>query len=174
MSDLSIDKRFPKPTLSKIEGPPNHASLAILGKEINSNALSIPSNRGLGTYGHLVLTVTPEKYLDITGVAFVAPVNPGEFAIHGNHATIPQINETNRTFNAAQRESNQFKATEAMLKQQLLRAVDSIYLEELNDDVVGFAAVTCLELLQYLHSQYGGRLIETRSIKIPCLLPYII
>jgi hypothetical protein len=68
MSDASIDKRFPKLTLSKIDAIIiHHETLATLEKEININTMTIPSNRFSGMQGHLTLTMTPTRYLASAG-----------------------------------------------------------------------------------------------------------
>jgi hypothetical protein len=154
-TDSHIDKRFPKPVLTVIKHAPTHESLATLEKEINSNAMSIPSARGSGSHGHLALTITPAKYLALTGVAFEAPTNPGAAANHPAAATTAQITEANRRFDAAKIEFQTYNVIEGLLKRQVLSAVDAMYLDELNDETVGFATSTCRALLAHLRSNYG-------------------
>jgi hypothetical protein len=152
-TDSHIEKRFPKPVLTVIKQAPTHESLATLEKEINSNAMSIPSARGSGS--HLALTITPAKYLTLTGVAFEAPTSPGAAANHPAAATTTQITEANRRFDAAKIEFQTYNVIEGLLKRQVLSAIDSMYLDELNDETVGFTTSTCHALLAHLRSNYG-------------------
>jgi hypothetical protein len=153
--DSHFDKRFPKPTLTVIRDTPTHSTIATLEKEVNSNAMSIPSARGSGTHGHLALTVTAAAYLVLAEVDFVPPPNPGAVPVHAATATAAQITEANRRFDAARLEFQTYTIVEGLLKRQVLAAVDSIYLDELNDETVGFATATCRDLLQHLRLNYG-------------------
>jgi hypothetical protein len=144
-----IDKRFPKPVITAIKHAPTHETLATLEKEINSNAMSISSARGSGSHGHLALTITTSKYLTLIGVAFEAPTNPGAAANRLPAATTAQIPEANRRFDAAKIEFQTYNVIEGLLKRQFLSAVDSMYLNELNDETVGFATSTCHALLEH-------------------------
>ena len=55
-----------------------------------------------------------------------------------------------------------------MLKAQLLATVDHLYISDLHDDDIGFAAVTTLEIMTHLWKIYGAiddnQLIENLAI----------
>ena len=66
MSDTSIEKivaLFPIQTVKPIIGEPTYESLHELTTDIKANASSIPTTRGGGDLGHLILTVTPAVHL---------------------------------------------------------------------------------------------------------------
>jgi hypothetical protein len=69
---------FTTPILTRISNGaiPTYATLAKAQFELKQNATSIHSNRGGGCHGHLALLVSPERYLTITGTAFIAPNVP--------------------------------------------------------------------------------------------------
>jgi hypothetical protein len=59
----AVSDQFPHPELSPLqinEEKPNNASLKLLHKELNANAMSISSLCGSGQRGHLPLTVPSE------------------------------------------------------------------------------------------------------------------
>jgi hypothetical protein len=138
--------------LSK-EAAPTHLSLATLHRELNTYAASIESARGGGQHGHLALVMNDADYLAIANEAFVAPVHPGPNPVPGN--TQPQIIENNRLHAAALLEHKTYKDTENQLKSMLIKAVPNIYIEELQDPVLGYATVTTRQLLQHLDDNYG-------------------
>jgi len=132
---------------------PTHLTLTTLHRELNTYAASIESNRGGGLHGHLALVMTDAAYLAIANQQFIAPVHPGPNPAPGN--TQPQITENNRLHAAAILEHKTYKDTENQLKAMLIKAVPSIYIEELQDPVLGFATVTTRQLLQHLDDNYG-------------------
>ena len=159
MTEL-VAHQFPHPELSALQAndgdKPNHASLKVLHKELNANAMSIPSVRGTGQHGHLTLTITEPAYLAITNnIPFVNPIHPGPAPVHLAAATGPQITESNRQYAANLKEFQVFLSTEASLRKQLIAAVSSTFIDELSDDVVGFANTSTLQLLQHLDTTYG-------------------
>jgi hypothetical protein len=92
-------------------------------------------------------------YMEIANQQFIAPVHPGPNPVPGN--TQPQIIENNRLHAAALQEHKVYKDTENQLKAMLIKAVPSIYIEELQDPVLGFSTVTTRQLLQHLDDNYG-------------------
>lgn len=155
MTDSTPSIIFPTPVLTKIDGTPTNATLKLLQKEINANAMSVSSNRGGGAHGHLALTITYAEFQALTPIAFVPPVYPGDAPVHGAAATGPQITETNRQYAQNLADFKVYNNTEQALKRQVLAAVDRLYVNELQHDTLGFANSTTLQLLQHLHTTYG-------------------
>jgi hypothetical protein len=91
-----------------------------------------------------------------TNVAFILPVHPGKNApVHTVAATGLQIAETIRLFNQNIGDHRLYERVQAELKQQLLKAVDSRYLQLLEDPDFGFADIATREMLQHLKDTYG-------------------
>jgi hypothetical protein len=132
---------------------PTHLTLATLHRELNTYAMGIPSNRGGGNHGHLALVMPAADYLTLTAAAYNAPVNPGPNPAPG--ATQPQITENNRLHAAAMAEHKAHRDTETALKSMLIKAVPLPYIEELQDQVLGFATTSTLALLTHLDTNYG-------------------
>lgn len=155
MTDTTSSPVFATPVLSAVLGKPTNATLKLLQKELNSNAMSVPSIRGGGIHGHLSLTISATDYLSIANEPFLAPVHPGLNPIHAANATAPQITEANRQYAALLAEHKVYVTTEQALKRQLLAAVDRLYVNELQHETLGFASVSTLQLLTHLHLTYG-------------------
>jgi hypothetical protein len=153
----SVEQQFPHPELSPLSSTdkPANTSLKPLKKQLNANAMSIPSVQGGGSHGHLALTIPAARYLTIVGIAFTAPLHPGPAPIHIAGATGHQITETNRQYAAELKEFRVFTSVEANLKKEIIQAVPDTYINELNDDILGYANTTTLSLLAHLDTTYG-------------------
>jgi hypothetical protein len=88
-------------------------------------------------------------------VPFIAPIHPGPHPGHAPAATQSAITETNRAYKADCDASTQYSTVTQTLKLQLLASVDRIFVAALNDDRVGYALVSCSEVLAHLHATYG-------------------
>ena len=89
-SSPSVDINFPHTSLTPINpnSPPSYASLSVIAKELNANAISIHSNIGNGKLGHLSLTITNTAYLvKSDNVTFDIPTHPETQATHADRVT---------------------------------------------------------------------------------------
>jgi hypothetical protein len=157
-TDSNITVNFPTPELTPIASdttPPTYTTLQVLQKELNANAASVHSNAGGGLHGHLALTMTPAEYLVIAGEAFQAPAAPPVNPVFAAGAAGPIITEANRqhleNIHIFQRYHNVDKA----LVRLIIAACPPSYINALSDPVLGFASVTCLQMLTHLKTMYG-------------------
>jgi hypothetical protein len=150
---------FPHPELTPLatDGTiPTHASLVKLHMEVNANAMSIDSNRGSGTHGHLPLTITAAAYATLSATVFVAPTSPGDHPTHPDGATAAVIMENNRRHKLSVAEFKLYTETGKCLKKQLIAAIPPTFIAELSDRTFAFTNVTALELLNHLDLTYGA------------------
>jgi hypothetical protein len=154
-SSTSHSLSFPHPELTPVSGEPTTASLRLLKKELYANARQIHSTRGGGTNGHLRIMMTDVEYLARANVAFIVPVHPGDAPVHAAGATGLAIAETIRLFNVGVEEHRLYETVNAELKQQLLKAVNTRYLQVLEDHDFGFADVSPRLMLTHLQDTYG-------------------
>ena len=154
---------FPYPTLTALSNEaPTIATLKNLHKQLNANAISVPSARGDGFLGHFILVVDAAAYTARAGqnaagvdIVFDVPVNPGPSAAHAAGLTAAQIAEENRLHGIDAAEFKTYRITEATLKQQLLQAVPEVFYEVLSDDEIGYSNVTTKDILTHLDTTYG-------------------
>jgi len=146
---------FPHPILTPIKGKPTNVTLLPLKKELYSNAIAIHSTRGGGANGHLAMLMPAATYLNRAGEAFVIPVHPGPAPVHPAGATGAQITEINRLYDKNIAEHQLYLKVATKLKNQLLQAVDKIYLSILEDPEFGYADVQCGAMLSHLLDTYG-------------------
>ena len=150
-----IKDSFPHPTIDPIVGQPGYETIKPVHQKLNANAASIVSHLGNGRLGLLYLTVQPTVFATLSAVAFIPPTNPGPQALYPPGATQYQIQAVNAAHTTAQRLFAQYDSTDRALKQQLLGAVDDMFVSSLADPHVGYANVTTLQLLQHLYDTYA-------------------
>ncbi len=146
---------FPHPTLTPIIGKPDAATLKLLRKEVYANTKSVPSTAGGGLNGHLGIAMPAGAYTIRAGQAFVDPAHPGPLPIHAVGATSALITATNRTYDCTLDDFNTFIRVRQEVKQQILTAVDKIFLQDLEDDTFGFADVSIINVFAHLTTTYG-------------------
>ena len=150
-----IKDAFPHPTIDPIVGQPGYETIKPMHQHLNANAASIISHLGNGRLGLLYLTVQPAVFNTLSAIPFVPPTNPGPIAHYPPGATQHQIRAIDVAQATATRLFQQYDATDRALKQQLLGAVDDMFVSALSDPHVGYANVTTLQLLAHLYATYA-------------------
>ena len=125
-------------------------------KQIYANASSVPTNLGGGQHGHLGITMTAANYLAVAPLtpAFVIPVLPAAPAIAG--MTAANARQAQTDYEEAKDAHQAQTEIEALLKQQILTALNQDYLSPLSHDTVGFLNVSTLDMLTHLEDTYGA------------------
>jgi hypothetical protein len=165
----SVTANFPFPVLSPFASEttqPNHATLQVLQRELNANAMSVHSNDGGGLHGHLTLTVTAAKYLTVAGVAFPAPVAPPANAVIPVGATAAIIGDTVRQHQEDCRFFQRYHDTDKALVRAIIAATPITYIEALSDVDFGFATVTTLQMMIHLTNTYGSMTSADREANL--------
>ena len=149
-----VDK-FPYPTLTPIAGVPDYEALAELHTQSNSNSSSIQSNLGGGNHGLLAITLEPAVLNTLSATPFVIPVNPGATPLIPPTSTAAQITSINKVHDDATKAFHQYVNVDKALKQQLIEAVDDLYLKALRNKYVGFSNQTFLTMIAHLYLHYA-------------------
>ena len=105
--------------------------------------------------GYLGLTVDPALYMARAGVAFVEPPNPGILPVIPFGSTVALTSELVRQHTQALKVWRERQDVDMALKQQLLGAVNDIYLRTKRDSLTGYASVTVWQLIKHLLVSYG-------------------
>jgi hypothetical protein len=142
------------PNLTKIVGRPTFATIKLLKKELFANSKVIHSMRGGGNLGHIGLLLSAVDYAVISNTPYNAPVHPGPSTPPPAGTTQAQITELNRQHDSLVDEFKLHTNVLNALRQQIILAVDSVYLAELEDDEMGLIC-TPLELLTHLTTVYA-------------------
>ena len=157
---MSTDKikvfPFPHATLTSITGRPDPLSLGILQGELYANAISIPTELGGGLYGHLAMIMPHAKYATMAGaVDYVTPPHPGVQAAAPVNATAVMITQLNRQHDKALERHMLHANVANALKQQLLEAVDDMFVSVLRHQRLRYSQISPGQLLQHLIDTYN-------------------
>jgi hypothetical protein len=152
----SILGRFTYQTLPRIVGVPTYTSIQLLVNDLKANAASIPLELGGGALGHLALTVPTPVYATLANTPWVDPVNLGATPpILQANATAAQINANCYRHLENIKLFQTYNNVQIALKQQILAAVDDIYVRTSRNTHTGYAMVTTLQILTHLYTTYG-------------------
>jgi hypothetical protein len=124
---------------------------------IRANARSIDTHLGGGAFGNLGVIISDIAYEVISLLA--AWVNPpfperSPEKIEGGR-TAAQISATKHCWYEATSAFNTYNTVQSALKKQIIAVFEPMYLEILNDDLVGFANTTARDVLDHLFLWYG-------------------
>ena len=151
----NIEANFAHKTLTPILGKPTPKTVQRLIQELYANACAIPSLRGGGNHGHLILLMADVDYENLTATPFAVPDNPGQLPVPANFATSAQINAINALHSQQTNDFNVYIATKNALRSSILAAVSEDYYNILRDPIFGYASVTPLALLTHIKTHYG-------------------
>ena len=150
-----ITNEFPTP-ITKITGEPNYESSKYLKNQLKANAASIPTTLRGGNHGYLGLILSPAIYTTIAATQFVEPIYPRQ---HPNVPTGTSATVTS-TIVCCHKENlcqwREFKNVNTTLNNQLLSALDDIYVHALKDRHVGYMNQSIHTILQHLFDNYGN------------------
>ena len=157
MSTSSTNYRetvFAHHDLTQIQGEPTFSSLKLLTREVKANAMAVHSTIGGGAHGHLGLVLSAAQYANISPTPFVRPAFPAPLVIPAG-TTAVAAKTLEREYNESLRLFREVMGVENSLKQQLIKAVDSSFLEAIRDPVTYVLEGTIAANLTFLMTTYG-------------------
>ena len=157
MSIPSVNYRetfFPKPDLTRILGIPTYENLHQMQLELKTNALSVHSNLGGATHGHLGLLMTEAQYALVSDIAYERPEHPGVLHVP-NNATRVAADALKRTFDEHLRVFHEVRGVEQSLIQQIVTAVDEQYIIAMKNRETGQFTGDVRQIFTYLQNTYG-------------------
>ena len=153
-----IEKDIGDKTVTRIVGQPSERDVTLLRKELGKMAGSVKTKLGGGKHGHLGLVIPEDKYKAIShqNKTFDIPAHPGDYpeSVSADAATREKEVAEHK---ASKRTCEKCDAVHEFLKEKAIKAVDEEWLVELDDDILGFANVSLLQILEHLTNQ-GGKL----------------
>ena len=144
-----------KPDLTGILRIPTYDSLHKMQIELKTNAISVHSNKGGGSHGHLGLMVTgDQQYALISKVAYIRDLHPGELVLAKN-ATRVAAEAQRSAHDEHIRVFHEVHHVEQALIQQIVAAVEEQYLVAMKERSTGQFTGHVQQILEYLLVTYG-------------------
>ena len=170
------DEFFEYKTLTKIHGRPTIEKLLVLYREVKLNAQTVHTTLGGGQHGYLGLVLDPITYGTIPYSApFVRPTDPGIFRVVTPVAPTVRVTRTGARPATAtatgptaaaiatqqaqhderKRLYNECQAVELALRNQIVEAIDPIYLKPLRNSATHRLTARIPAIFSFLQTTYG-------------------
>eukprot|EP00804_Cyclotella_cryptica_P030544 CCRYP_014827-RA/>CCRYP_014827-RA protein AED:0.57 eAED:0.57 QI:0/0/0/0.5/1/1/2/0/398 len=145
--------------LDKIVGQPTTSTVNHLRQQIAKIAAAVKTTSWGGPHGHLALVLTDAEYCTVTGNPDITidrlPTPPIVAAGLTNTTTLTNGASITCLHNLACQEFWKQEAVDALIINKLVHeAVDPTYIEELEDDYVGYSGQTIKTIVQHLRTEW--------------------
>jgi hypothetical protein len=152
---------FPNPILPTVEGEPDYQTIHATIKFLQADSQAIDTHLGGGTLGHLGLIISDASYAKITPSTseeptfWVTPNAPGR-APATTDGTVTQISAARHVWEEDVQTYRTYTSVQQALKKQIISVFEPMYLEILNDNMVGYANISARDMLDHLFDTYGN------------------
>jgi hypothetical protein len=142
---------FPHPILPTVQGEPDYQTIHATRKFLQANSRAIDTHLGGGTLGHLGLIISDASY------AMIDPTTnaPGR-APATTDGTSAQISAARHIWEEDVQTYRTCTSVQQALKKQIISAFEPMYLDILNDNMVGYANISARCVLDQLFETYGN------------------
>ena len=117
----------------------------------NTTTLETP----LSPIGYAVLIMIPLMYLQYVPVPFLFPPNTSPIPAHAVGTTAHKMTNATNFWQYPKIAYNTYKAMDCVLKSQLLKTIDSMFLDGIHTGPVGFATWATRDLLHHPYQTYS-------------------
>ena len=122
--------------------------------QISFNAFSMQTTLGGGKIGFLTLTVSPMVYATLSSKSFIKPDNPGPAPSIPMNTTGIEHTAIRYRFTPETELYTLLQNMDKSLNQQLLGAVEDIYVRVLKEKYFRYGKLPCLEVIYRLKANY--------------------
>jgi hypothetical protein len=133
---------FPHPVLPTAQGDPDYQTIHATRKSLQENSWAIDTHLGCGTLGHLGLIISDASYAmiapttDAGPTLWTTPQAPGR-APANMDGTTAQISAARHIWEEDVQTYRTCTSVQQALKTQIISVFEPMYLDILNDNVVG-------------------------------------
>jgi hypothetical protein len=152
---------FPHPILPTVEDEPDYQTIHAIRKFLQENSRAIDTHLGGGTLGHLGLIISDAAYSNIALLTaeaptfWVTPNAPGR-APAETDGTAAQLSAARHVWEEDVQTYRTCISVQKALKKQIIGVFDPMYLDILNDNMVGYANISARDILDHLLETYGN------------------
>jgi hypothetical protein len=152
---------FPHPILPSVEGEPDCQTIHATRKFLQANSRAIDTHLGGGTLGHLGLIVSDAAYSNIDPTTAKAPTfwvssnAPGRAPVTTD-GTAAKLSAARHVWEEDVQTYRTCTSIQQALKKQIIGVFEPMYLEILNDNMVGYTNISERDMLENLFETYGN------------------
>jgi hypothetical protein len=152
---------FPHPVLPTVQGEPDYQTIHATRKSLQASSRAIVTHLGGGTLGHLGLIISDASYAmiapttDAGRTIWISPQAPGR-APANTDGTSAQISAARHVWDEDVQTYRTYTSVQQALKKQIISVFEPMYLDVLNDNMVGFTNISARDMLDHLFSTYGN------------------
>jgi hypothetical protein len=152
---------FTRPIIPAVQGVPDYQTIHAIRKSLQANSRAIDTHLGGGTLGHLGLIVSDASYAMISPetyagpILWVSPKAPGLDPANTDD-TSAHISAARHIWEDDVQTYRTYNSVEKALKKKIISVFEPMYLEVLNDNMVGFANISARDMLDHLFATYGN------------------
>jgi hypothetical protein len=152
---------FPHPILPSVEGEPDYQTIHATIKFLQANSRVIDTHLGGGTIGHLGLIVSDAAYSNISPPTAketplrVSPNAPGREPAETD-GTAAKLSAARHVWEEDVQTYRTCTSVQQALKKQIIGVFEPMYLEILNNNMVGYANISARDMLDHLFKTYGN------------------
>jgi hypothetical protein len=152
---------FPHPVLPTFQGEPDYQTIHAIQKSLQANSRAIDTHLGGGTQGHLGLIVSDASYAMIDPATYsgptlwVSPTAPWRDPANTD-GTAAQISAACHIWEEDVQSYRTYTSVQQALKKQIISVFGPMYLDVVNDNMVGFTNISARDMLDHLFGTYGN------------------
>jgi hypothetical protein len=148
------------PLLPKVQGEPDYQTIHSIRKSLQANSRAIDAHLGGGTLGHLGLIVSDASYAMIAPAKYsgqkfwISSTAPWRAPVN-NNGTAAHISAARHTWEEDVQAYHTYTYVQQALEKKIISVFEPMYLEVLNENMVGFATISARDKLDHLFGTYG-------------------
>jgi hypothetical protein len=152
---------FPRPVLPTVQGEPDFQTIHATIKFLQANPRATDTHLGGGTLGHLGLIISDASYAmispttDAVPTLWATPEAPGR-APATTDGTAAQISTARHIWEEDVQTYRTCTSVQQALKNQIISVFEPMYLEILNENMMGYANISARYILDHLFETYGN------------------
>jgi hypothetical protein len=152
---------FTHPVLPTVQGETDYQTIHAIRKSLQANSRAIDTHLGGGTLGHLRLIFSDASYAmiaratDAGPTICISPTAPG-WAPANTDGTSSQISAARHIWEEDVKTYRTYTSVQQALKKQIISVFEPLYLDVLNDNMVGFANISARDMLDNIFGTYGN------------------
>jgi hypothetical protein len=152
---------FPRPVLPTVQGEPDYQTIHATRKFLQANSRAIDTHLGGGTLGHLGLVISDSSYAMISPTTaadptlWTSPQAPGR-APANTDGTAAHISAARHIWEEDVQTYRTCTSVQQALKKQIISVFEPMYLEILKENMVGYANISAIYMLDHLFETYGN------------------